>query len=320
MPLHILAQQLMALALQQGGIGISSWRDWIGRMPGLAALDRRDVERVIRHMLSSDVLSLNDGVLWFGKSGERKFGRRNFMELLSSFTSEPQFTVRYGRQHLGSVDRSSFTLRHDKPQVLLLGGRSWLINQIDWDNRLVFVEPSSEEGKSRWLGSGQPLAFEFCQAIKSVLEGAAPECEMSKRAITTLQSMREDFRWSAPGKTTLLVSSDGARWWTFGGLLANATLAELLRRLGVTIGKADNFAIRIEDRNASTNWDSIIAKLRSAPEDQMVASVDSRTLAQLKFSTCLPDDLATKELESRLSDSGLCAQLIRQPASVVLET
>lgn len=36
MPLHLLAQQLMALALQQGGIGFESWRDWIGRMPGFA--------------------------------------------------------------------------------------------------------------------------------------------------------------------------------------------------------------------------------------------------------------------------------------------
>lgn len=90
--------------------------------------------------------------------------------------------------------------------------------------------------------------------------------------------------------------------------------------VGITIGKVDNFAIRIEDRNASPNWDSIIAKLRSAPEDQMVASVDSRTLAQLKFLTCLPDDLATKELESRLSDSRSCAQLVGQPAGIVVQT
>jgi ATP-dependent Lhr-like helicase len=135
MPLHILAQQLMA----EGGIGVASWRDWIGRMPGFSALEKTDAERVVKHMLSSEVLSLSDGILWFGKKGEKRFGRRNFMELLSSFTSEPLFTVRYGRRHLGSVDRASFILRHDKPQVVLLGGRSWIVNLIDWNNRMVFV-------------------------------------------------------------------------------------------------------------------------------------------------------------------------------------
>ncbi len=320
MPFHILAQQLMALALQQGGIGISAWRDWIGRMPGFGVLEKGDVERVIKHMLSVDILSLNDGMLWFGKSGEGKFGRRNFMELLSSFTSEPLFTVRYGRQNLGSVDRASFMLQHDKPQVMLLGGRSWVINQIDWNSRLVFVEPSAEEGKSRWLGSGQPLTFEFCQAIKNVLEGAPLDCEMSRRATTTLESLREEFRWAAVGKTTLLICADGARWWTFAGLLANATVADLLRQIGLAVRKADNFSIRIVDRDVSQKWDSIITKLRSIPHDDIVPSVDRKTLVQLKFSSCLPDDLATKELQGRLSDSGRCSQIIRQPSTVLVRT
>src|SRR5208282_3771490 len=49
LPFHIFAQQLMALALQQGGIGITSWRDWIGRMPGFAVLGQNALERVIKH-------------------------------------------------------------------------------------------------------------------------------------------------------------------------------------------------------------------------------------------------------------------------------
>ena len=319
MPLHIFAQQLMALALQEGGIGVPSWRDWIGRMPGFAALDQADTERVIKHMLSSEILSISDGILWFGQKGEKRFGRRNFMELLSSFTSEPLFTVQFGRQHLGSVDRASFILRHDKPQVVLLGGRSWIINQIDWKNRMLFVEPSAEDGKSRWLGNGQPLGFELCRAIKDVLEEKPPGCEISKRATNTLQSLRHEFGWLTPGQTTLLSSSDGTRWWTFGGLLANSTIAQLLRRLGMKGGKADNFAIQIEDRDTSVRWNSIMAKMRSIPESDIVASIDPKTLVQLKFSSCLPDDLATKELELRLSDRGTCAKLIAKTVTVIRE-
>ena len=320
LPLHIFAQQLMALALQQGGIGISSWQDWIGRMPGFTALDEADIKALLKHMLSSDILSLNDGILWFGESGERKFGRRNFMELLSSFTSEPLFAVRYGRQHLGSVDSTSFMLGHDKPQVLLLGGRSWMVNQIDWDNRTAFVEPiGAEEGKSRWRGSGQPLSFEFCQAIKTVLEGAPTECEMSKRATATLDSLRQEFSWSSTERSTVLLSADRARWWTFAGLLANATIAALLRSIGLTAGKADNFSIHIDDPNLSQDWDSIVGKLRSIPNAHVATAVDDKMLERLKFSSCLPPDLGTKELQARLTDAHSYARLIHQPIRIIRE-
>ena len=36
LPLHVLAQQIMALALQERGIGRRDWRDWIGAVPAFA--------------------------------------------------------------------------------------------------------------------------------------------------------------------------------------------------------------------------------------------------------------------------------------------
>ena len=37
-PYHVFAQQLLTLILQEGGLGRSAWRDWIGRMPGFAEI------------------------------------------------------------------------------------------------------------------------------------------------------------------------------------------------------------------------------------------------------------------------------------------
>jgi len=88
-PFHILAQQLMALALQQGGIGRRTWREWIGRMPAFARMSDEETASIVTHMLSGGLLNDDEGVLWFGKEGEVAFGRRNFMELLSVFQSPP---------------------------------------------------------------------------------------------------------------------------------------------------------------------------------------------------------------------------------------
>jgi ATP-dependent Lhr-like helicase len=302
----------MALALQQGGIGIESWRDWIGNMPGFAKLDNGDVEAVVKHMLVSDILSLSEGMLWFGAKGEGRFGRRNFMELLSSFTSEPLFIVRYGRQHLGSVDRASFTLRHDKPPVLLLAGHSWIVNHLDWKNGVAFVEPSADEGKSRWLGSGQPLTFSYCQAVKRVLVGDPPGSHLSTRATVELDRARENFEWLKAHETSLATENSKTRWWTFGGLLANSCLAAMLREAGVRVGRADNFAIRIEDSAAVAKWDSITDNLRSIKPEHLVTPVDPKALSQLKFSECLPRELASKELEARLTDRSAVLEILRE--------
>ena len=302
MPLHLLAQQIMALALQQGGIGASSWRDWVGRMPGFAALEATDIEQVLHHMLATEILHSADGMLWFGRRGESRFGRRNFMELLSSFASAPLFSVLHGKQHLGAVDRASFSLGHDKPQILLLSGHSWLVNHIDWKERTVFVEPSRDEGKSRWLGSGQPLSFELCQATKRVLAGEELGCEMSQRAKIMLGEVRSDFGWIKRDETAIVSEGKKLRWWTFAGLLANSALTSMLSRLGLKVGRADNLAIAIEDRAAVANWDRVMEELREMPEDEIVTPVDAKTLEQLKFSECLPRNLAMKELEARMTD------------------
>jgi ATP-dependent Lhr-like helicase len=213
---------------------------------------------------------------------------------------------------LGSVDRASFTLRHDKPPVLLLAGHSWVVNHLDWKTRVAFVEPSADEGKSRWLGNGQPLSFAHCQAIKQVLVGDPPGSRLSNRAAAALNRAREDFEWLKAYETSLLTENKQTRWWTFAGLLANSGLAAMLRRTGVTVARADNFAIRIEDSLAVAQWNSILNNLRSIAPEHIVTPVDPKALSQLKFSECLPRELASKELEARLTDRTAIVEILGQ--------
>jgi len=88
----------------------------------------------------------------------------------------------------------------------------------------------------------------------------------------------------------------------FGDLLASCGLAAMLRQTWVTLGRANNFAIRIGDRAAIPRWDSIMESVRAIRREDIVTPVDPKALSQLKFSGCLPRELATKELESRLTD------------------
>jgi ATP-dependent Lhr-like helicase len=106
-PYHILAQQLMALSLQERGVGRRDWPGWL-RVPAFVAMPDDRVREVLDWMLTEGILSEDEGILWLGRKGEEEFGRRNFLELFSVFTSPPLFSVRHGRQELGFVDQTTF--------------------------------------------------------------------------------------------------------------------------------------------------------------------------------------------------------------------
>jgi ATP-dependent Lhr-like helicase len=122
-PLHLLAQQILALSLQEHGIGGADWPAWVGKMPGFAALATDHVSETLRHMLATQILWEESGVWSVGREGEKAFGRRHFLDLLSAFTTEPLFAVKHGEAELGRVHHASFVVRDDRPPVLLLAGR-----------------------------------------------------------------------------------------------------------------------------------------------------------------------------------------------------
>ena len=138
-PFHLMAQQIMALALQEGGIGRRTWLDWVGRMPAFAAFNQSEKASVVAYMLESGILADDQGILWLGKSGEDEFGRKNFMELFSVFQTPPLFSVRHGQADLGEVHESSFLVRSGEKPVLLLAGRGWATTSIDWVKKVAYL-------------------------------------------------------------------------------------------------------------------------------------------------------------------------------------
>jgi ATP-dependent Lhr-like helicase len=88
-PYHILAQQLMALSLQEHGIGRHEWTRWLDRVSAFASMPGDAVTEVLDWMLREGVLFEDEGLLSVGRKGEERFGRKNFLELFSVFTSPP---------------------------------------------------------------------------------------------------------------------------------------------------------------------------------------------------------------------------------------
>jgi len=318
-PFHIFAQQLMALALQQGGVGRRTWREWIGRMPAFAKMTDEETESIINHMLAHGLLSDDEGLLWFGKEGEAAFGRRNFMELLSVFQSPPLFTVRHGRTDLGEVHESSFLIRTGDRPVLSLAGRSWVTTSIDWVKRVAYVETTEQVGRSRWLGPGQPLSFRYCQAIKAILVSDAGSLPLSRRASDELADAREEFGFLSENATTVQAAQSEklTRWWTCAGLRANTSLLQSLRGILKCDATADNMAIKIQGVFKAEEISTFHHALKQSHPHGSASEEVAKAIEGLKFSSCIPVGLAESMLTLRLSDSNAVEEVIRQPLKLI---
>jgi ATP-dependent Lhr-like helicase len=314
-PYHILAQQLMALVLQERGIGRSEWFDWIATVPGFGAMDRQAVSDLVDSMLRTGVLWADNGVVSFAPQGEAKYGRRNFMELLSVFTSPPLFRVVSGQKELGSVHESTFYKRDDRPPILVLAGRSWKTRHLDWRRRVAHVEPTEERGRSRWLGEGQFLSYRVCQSIRRLLAGDTDQPIWSQRATAQVNELRIECPWATPGVTSLVWHPSGeVRWWTFGGGVANTLLADHLRPKAEV--RVDNLSLRFP---ASVKLNEVEALVETLSAGQIDPIPAEDAMNGMKFSECLPPHLAAEVFCARFNDAEAVRRIVGEPRRVVVE-
>ncbi|WFE65540.1 DEAD/DEAH box helicase [Micromonospora sp. WMMD714] len=309
-PRHIVAQQVLALCLQRHQIGDQLWQqEW----NGLAPFDR-SAQVIVRHLVEHGYLDSDSGMLFLGPEAELRFGRRHFMDMLAVFTAPPQFTVLAGRHEIGRTDPALLTAKVEGARLLLLAGRSWRVNHIDWKRRRCFVEPADGGGKALWMTGAAPqgLSHRMVRAMRDVLAGADPKVVLTARAVGRLGTLRSDASSTAhPGGSVIVRDREGeVRWWTWGGFRANATLVATLSELADPTQRYDDVSIRLRADLDREMWRAATADVQHRI---CLPEVSEKALVGLKFSGALPIRLATATLAARLADVDAAAAVLREP-------
>ena len=313
-PFHILAQQLMALVLQEHGVGRRAFVEWLADVPAFAAMSGEQVETLVDHLIRTGTLFEDAGILSFGQEGEAEYGRKNFLEILSVFTSPPLFKVISGQKELGNVHESTFYKKQEGPAILVLAGRSWKTNHLDWKRRIAYVEPTDEKGQSRWIGESQFLSFRVCQAIRRVLAAESTEPYWSQRAKAQIDRIRLEYPWASDARTTLVQQANGeVQWWTFAGGLANSIIMDHLD--GGSKAKTDNLCLRFSSPLTLADVETLIT---SRIRDEIVPAPSDEAIENLKFGECLPSPFASEVFAARFNDPEAIANIRREPMRVVV--
>lgn len=298
-PMHIYAQQVMALSLQENELIAEDVEQWVGRMPGFSGIDSADKRAVIAYMLEKGVLHSDSGILGMGRAGERTFGHKNFMELFSVFTTPPMIKVFWGKQELGEVHQLTFAIKDRGPSLLMLAGRAWQTNYIDWPRKRAFVEPSEIRGKSQWLSDAQPMGYELCRSMADVLSSEGSPDFVSARAKDLLLELRDSYAWIEEGKTTLIIDNEGnATWWNFAGKLLNSAFKDVFADLADQV-VAENECVTLRRIYLPEKLGSSIREALNRDNQNLAVLLEENFIKELKFSECLPQAEIDRELSER---------------------
>lgn len=315
-PAHLLVQQLLALVLQNGGVGDRTWWDWLGSPHALGDDVAGLAGAVLAHLRDEHVLVDDGGLLTMGAAGEAQFGRAHFRDLTASFLVGPELTVMHGRSEIGRVPDLVLLDAGPPRPPLLLGGRSWVVRSVDWRRRVVQVEASGDRGRARWFGDPRALPLRFCEELRAVLRGADPGgVTLSRRALARLEQVRDEA-WFVPsqGSVILRLGPGRAQWWTFAGRRANHWLATGVAGEGLAASARDNSVVTLE---GDVSAHEILRRLTDVGPGtpDLPPGVLERGISRLKFAEALPIDVARDIVRRRMRDDAAVSAVAAGPVT-----
>lgn len=310
-PLHLVAQQIMAALLQERTLPRYGWQDRWASTP-LMRTDtlERPAELIVEFLIERGYLNVDGGSMFLGLDAERVFGRRHFMDLLTTFAMPREFTVLEGRREVGTVEWRALT-DSDGPLRLLLAGRSWKVVDIDWRRHRVQVEMVDDGGEAKYGFGGANTGFAVAQGqgMRAVLLGEIPEqIRFTARAQAALADETDRLRHTVSPDGPVWTTTDNVRkWWTYEG---NAANRRYLAALGPALGEefapqggiVQPEAITLHEGTPTALAAERLAFWAALPEgDRPLPFVQPSLVDTLKFSEALPAEWAVEVLARRLS-------------------
>ncbi len=301
-PLHLFSQQLMALSLQQRGIGVNDWAGWLGRLPAIRQISSGDICAIVAHLESEKILFNANGILSFAAEGEVKYGRKHFLELVSIFTSPPVFSVLHGREHIGTVEQCSLAAEPGRCAVLALAGRNWEVTHVDWARRIAFVRVSTARGRSRWAGARVGMGFEQTREVSNILGGNERSPRWSNRASATIAELRCESEILGTALPTVQRNPNdhSLEWWSYAGIATNQLLSDAAVELLGVESQADDFKVCFPSSTNAIQMHDFWRSLIEIPDVTKLLHVTPEVLSEVKFSEALPQYLAERVYRSKV--------------------
>ena len=324
---HVLAHQALAQALQFYGVRRDQIWEVAERVQPFSQISRHEFVHLLNHLVETDVLHATDGLLVLGSEGEKRYGRRNFLDLYSVFeTPEEVRVLTADHRVIGTLQTWFVQQVHEAVGfIFVLAGAAWQIQHLDLDNGEMIVVPAPRGAIPRWGGGGPLLGREIVQEMRAVLLGDQDYSFLTRGAQTRLEAMCAQWR-ALLDVGPLPIRKNGREWtlFTFAGDRINILMA---RALALILGcdvSGDSFSltlgcpaqVMLREREI---WQALEMMQGSEffSTERVMAMVQALPRGRLsKFQPLLPPDLEARFLAERLFDIAGLQQYLAECGTV----
>lgn len=323
---HIMLHQVMALCLERGGIARDEPRSVLGKAFCFADIKDGEWAEFIDYLICKDFLHDDGGALSMGLEAERTFGRRNFMELYSVFSSPTEFEViGLSGELIGTLEWSFLEKLLEAHSSFYLAGQAWGIERIEWAKKKVVVGKAPSGKIPRWGGlSPRFTGYELTRKKRDILVGEDEAPFLSDDARVWLGSLRSG-KGAALAKAFAPIEQDekGLQWHTWAGGRVNNTIRHALKLELATEVQATDDTVRIVSESVS--WNDFCAAIEKieCPGYWSDPSLLSSIMKQLpdwrlsKFQAYLPERLGRQLIADTVLDIEGTLRFLREAGGAV---
>ncbi|BFL81980.1 hypothetical protein LFREDSHE_04300 [Shewanella baltica] len=308
---HILLHQIMAMCLERGAVTPAMLWEQLHKAYCFSEITREQFDQFITFLLSKDFLHDDGGMYSMGLNAEKAFGKKNFMEMYSVFSTPLEFEViNLSGDVIGTIQWDFLEKLLEESSAFYLAGRSWLVERIEWKKKCVKVVPAPAGKIPKWSGiSPNFLSYKLCRKMRDIIVSTDEYPYLDFQAKELLEAIREDQQDYLSDEFAPIEHDDkGMIWWTWAGGNINNTIRTVLKiELGIDIQvsnecikvKSDTLIIHklrevIKKISEPTYWDSL-ELLR-----EIYSMVPNYHLS--KFQPYLPEDLKLKLVADKVFD------------------
>ncbi|MDR2094975.1 MAG: DEAD/DEAH box helicase [Treponema sp.] len=188
LPFSLLCHQILSMLSSLGEHTVADLERRALSLPPFKYVSREDFRLLLSSLLQNGIIEKTDRGLITGLWGERIVGHYSFF---SVFPDESEYRVSANGRELGRVN-----FLPPEGSSIILGGRYWLVDGIDYAKKTIAVSPAEGGGSRVWRGGGAGIHTRIVRRMKALLASGEDYAYLSAAARERMAEARSLARES----------------------------------------------------------------------------------------------------------------------------
>ena len=237
--------QVFSVLRQTGGASAAQLFDVLCERGAFRQINSADFATLLRGLAEKQLVEqMPTGELILAPAGERIVESRDFY---ASFASRIEYRVEHDGNAIGVLPQDNIPA---EGEFLLLAGRRWKVDMIDYASKRVAVSPAKGWKQPRFAGAIGGVHPDVMRRMKRVLTEDGGYAYLNERAQQFLGEARETFRRAGLRENDTVTTLSGVEWFPWNGSRVLLTLELCAKSAGINTER-DSLSLRYQKLTAT---------------------------------------------------------------------